>query len=269
LSGEPRESSVDLEPQRLSRIATLWTMLDRAHADTTRGAADTTRGAADAQRLLMQRYCGAVYRYLLGALRDEDAANDLFQEFAVRFLRGDFRGADPARGRFRDYLKRALVHLVTDHHRARKRQPGPLASDPPVPASAVPEDQDEFTASWRKELMNQAWTALAEHGGALHAVLLYHVENPEVESAQAARDLSSRLGKPMTAGHVRVSLHRAREKFVELLVREVERSLRDASAAQVLDELRELKLLNLCAPVLRKRGLIGAEERDDDDASTR
>jgi RNA polymerase sigma-70 factor (ECF subfamily) len=237
-------------------------VLDRAHNDTT-------RGAADAQRLLMQRYCGAVYRYLLGALHDEDAANDLFQEFAVRFLRGDFRGADPARGRFRDYLKRALVHLVTDHHRARKRQPGPLASDPPVPASAVPEDQDEFTASWRKELMNQAWSALAEHGGALHAVLLYHVENPQVESAQAARDLSSRLGKPMTAGHVRVSLHRAREKFVELLVREVERSLCDASAAQVLDELRELKLLNLCAPVLRKRGLIGAEERDDDDASTR
>jgi RNA polymerase sigma-70 factor (ECF subfamily) len=262
LPGEPWGSSVDSEPQRLSRIATLWTVLDRAHNDTT-------RGATDAQRLLIQRYCGAVYRYLLGALRDEDAASDLFQEFAVRFLRGDFRGADPARGRFRDYLKRALVHLVTDHHRARMRQPRALDAEPVVAARAAVEEEDGFTVSWRKELMNQAWSALSEQSAAMHAVLLYHVENPRVESAHAARELSARLGKPMTPGNVRVSLHRARAKFVELLVREVERSLSDPAPGHVVDELRELKLLTLCAPALRRRGLIGAEEPDGDDASTR
>ena len=265
LPGEPRGSSADLEQQRLSRIATLWTVLDRAHNDTT-------RGATDAQRQLMQRYCGAVYRYLLGALRDEDAANDLFQEFAVRLLRGDFRGADPARGRFRDYLKRALSHLVTDHHRARNRQPAALGADPVAAAPEPPDDAEGFTASWRKELMNQTWSALAGHNAALHAVLLYHVENPQADSSQAARELSGRLGKALSAGNVRVSLHRAREKFVELLVREVERSLGQPTPVDILDELRELKLLSLCAPVLRKRGLMAAdatEGRDDDDASTR
>jgi hypothetical protein len=50
----------------------------------------------------MGSYHRAVHRYLLGALRDEDAAEELFQEFALRFVRGDFRWADRGRGRFRD-----------------------------------------------------------------------------------------------------------------------------------------------------------------------
>src|SRR5262245_30429433 len=106
--------------ERLSRISTLWTVLFEAHREPG-------EAAAEAQRALMRRYSGAVYRYLLGAVRDEDAAGDLAQEFAVRFLKGDFRRADPERGRFRDYLKRALVHLVTDHHRRRQKWPRPLA----------------------------------------------------------------------------------------------------------------------------------------------
>ena len=37
---------------------------------------------------LLQRYQGVVYRYLLGSLRDADAADELFQEFALRCLQG-------------------------------------------------------------------------------------------------------------------------------------------------------------------------------------
>src|SRR5262245_15733603 len=99
---------------RLGQISTLWTALRSAPAESPDAA--TTR-----QQLLMERYCGAVYRYLLGALRDHDAAEDLFQEFAERFLRGEFRRADPQRGRFRDYVKTALIHLVTDYYRAQRK----------------------------------------------------------------------------------------------------------------------------------------------------
>src|SRR6266436_612212 len=105
------------DPSHLSQISTMWTMLFRAHAGGP-------EGAVSAQRAMMERYGGAVYRYLLGAVRDQDAAAELSQEFAVRFLRGDFRRADPDRGRFRDYLKTSLIHLVTDYHRARQRAPG-------------------------------------------------------------------------------------------------------------------------------------------------
>ncbi len=69
----------------------------------------------------MLRYGGAVQRYLLASVRDPDAASDLAQEFALRFLRGDFHRADPGRGRFRDFVKRAIYHLMIDHFRERKK----------------------------------------------------------------------------------------------------------------------------------------------------
>src|SRR5437016_8659 len=77
----------------LSRIATKWTLVCRAHEDEE-GA------AAQAQREMLDRYGGAVRRYLQGVLRDSDAADELFQEFAIRFLRGKLKGATPERGRF-------------------------------------------------------------------------------------------------------------------------------------------------------------------------
>src|SRR5437660_8169131 len=119
--------------QRLSRIATLWTVVFRAHE----GGADA---AQEARNRLMLRYSGAVYRYLLGAVRDPETAGDLCQEFAVRFLRGDFRRADPRRGRFRDYVKAALVNLVNDHHRARQARPRPLAGGAEPAAPDLPSD---------------------------------------------------------------------------------------------------------------------------------
>jgi len=39
----------------------------------------------------------------------------------VRFLRGDFRKADPQRGRFATMSKRPLSNLINDYFRARKR----------------------------------------------------------------------------------------------------------------------------------------------------
>ena len=100
---------------RLNLISTRWTLLGRACGDDAEAQAAKTD--------VLERYGGAIRRYLLGAVRDEDAADDLFQEFVCRLLRGGFRGADRARGRFRDYLKGVLAHLVVDYHRARQRQP--------------------------------------------------------------------------------------------------------------------------------------------------
>ena len=48
---------------------------------------------------------------------DADLADEMFQEFALRLVRGDFRNADAARGRFRFFLKTALYHLVVDAQR--------------------------------------------------------------------------------------------------------------------------------------------------------
>src|SRR5437588_396144 len=105
--------------QRLSQISTTWTLLARAHANP----ADIS-GAAYAA--LVERYQAAVYRYLLAATRNPDAADELFQEFALKLLRGDFRRADTGRGRFRDYVKTALSNLVTNYRRKQARTPPAL-----------------------------------------------------------------------------------------------------------------------------------------------
>ena len=39
---------------------------------------------------LFDRYCGAAWRYMLAVTRDEQVAEELFQEFSLRLIRGDF-----------------------------------------------------------------------------------------------------------------------------------------------------------------------------------
>src|SRR5947209_10718982 len=170
--------------QHLSQIYTLWTLVSRAQRDE--GTA-----VRDAQGALLERYGGAIRRYLLGALRDPDAAEELYQEFAYRFLHGDLRGADPQRGRFRNFVKGVLFHLIADHHKRKQRQPRPLTPDHPEPAveaPAVHAEDEAFLANWRDELLARAWLALGQlqrdQGQPYHTVLRFRAEHPDLPSAR-------------------------------------------------------------------------------------
>lgn len=233
---------------RLSGITTLWSLVQRAHA--TRGEA-----AAAARHELFERYCGAVYRYLLGALRNEDAAQEVFQAFALRFVHGDMHRADPARGRFRDYLKTAVIHLVHDYRAAQREWPRPLPADFPArsPNRSDSEDDDSFVQKWREELIERTWESLAKANRNYHAVLLMHVENPDLSARELANQLAAQSVKAPTEGSVRVTLHRAREKFAALLIEEVAHSLADPTETELIDELRTLRLLKLCGPALAQK----------------
>jgi RNA polymerase sigma-70 factor (ECF subfamily) len=257
--GHGGPGGVTLEPtefeSHLSRIETHWTAVVRAH----RGPADD---AVAARGRLLERYGGAVRRYLLASLRDVEAADDLGQEFALRFLRGEFKNADPGRGRFRDYLKRAVYHLMMDYHRARRSTPRPLGDGDPLPAvdGSDPWDQDldrQFLESWREQLMAHAWAALGkvqERTGQPYAdVLRLRVSCPDLRSPQLAERLTASLGRSVNAGWVRLNLHRARDMFVEALLGQVEKSLKDGSPVCLEDELSELGLLEYCRPALRRR----------------
>ena len=111
----------------LAHLSTRWTWLNMAHS----GPPAAARSAVG---WLVERYRPAAVRYLRGAVRDPDAAEDLFQEFTVRLTRGDFRSADPGRGRFRDFLRTALARLAADHYRGAARRP----AQGPVPDPADP-----------------------------------------------------------------------------------------------------------------------------------
>jgi RNA polymerase sigma-70 factor (ECF subfamily) len=239
--------------QHLSQIATHWTTVFQAHQDS----ADAVRAA---QEKLLRRYCGAIYRYLLGALRDPDAADELSQEFALRFVKGYFRRANPERGRFRDYVKMALSNLITDYRKRQGGQPDSLpdGSLGPATSESIHYATDvEFEARWREELLNRTWQALAtietKTGSLFHTVLRYRASHPDATSEQIATDLSQRVGKPLSPANVRQTLHRAREKFADLLLEEVARSLETDDEERLEQELVELNLLPYCKTALQRR----------------
>lgn len=241
------------EDIHLSRIQTAWSMVRLAHGDEAAVLA--------AQRSLLDRYGNAVRRYALAALRDEDAADEVFQEFALRFVRGDFGVADPGRGRFRAFVKTVVYRLIVDFQRRQKKRlrEAPMHSN--LAEEAVESDEATadalFVKNWRDELLARCWQKLADEeqqsGKPHHTVLRYRVDHADARSPELAEGLSIILGKPVNAGAVRVLLHRARDAFAELLLAEVMESLAHGSLDEAEQELIDLDLLEYCRPALDRR----------------
>jgi RNA polymerase sigma-70 factor (ECF subfamily) len=236
------------ENTNLANTTTLWGLVNDANS----GPEEAARRAREA---LLDRYKGAVRRYLLGALRDPDAADDVAQEFFLRFVRGDFRNADPQKGRFRDLLKTTLFHLIVDHQKRRKAVPQPLPAGDCGPAVADPQVMDEqFRDSWRKQLLSQAWKALRGRDAVYFSVLRLRAEQSDLSSAQMAERLTGELGHPVSADWVRTRLHRAREQFADLLLDELAQSLDNPTRERLEDELADLRLLSYCQDAVARWG---------------
>jgi RNA polymerase sigma-70 factor (ECF subfamily) len=227
---------------RISNITTAWTLLRRAH-----GGGDDARAALE---LLVVRYRGAVHRYLCKCVGETDA-EDLTQQFVVALLEGKFHGADPAKGRFRNYLRRVLSNMTARHrHRSLGRSLNVAgATEPAAPAS----DDLAFDAVWREQLIERTWVALKEVRLAWFEVLRLKIERPGLRSPELAVALGERLGRQQTAEAARQALHRAREKFADLLLEEVAHSLERPSAEALEEELAALELLEQCRTALERR----------------
>ncbi|MEM8865188.1 MAG: sigma-70 family RNA polymerase sigma factor [Planctomycetota bacterium] len=247
---------------RLSRIETCWSIIRQAHDPAE--DSDAGREVRDAQQNLLDRYGGAVRRYALAALRSEEAADEVFQEFALRFVRGDLGRADPEKGRFRSFVKTTVYHLIVDYQRRGKRDArvAPMRTETPEPKAPTEEQHDElFSATWRDDLLARVWQQLEKQeqqtGKPYHTALRCRVDYPKLRSPELAERLTELLGKPMKAGAARVLLHRAREAFAELLLEEVVHTLPGASRDQVQEELIDLNLFEYCRPIFEKQAAEG------------
>ena len=244
---------MDDDELHISRIPTAWSMVRDAHRDHT--------AVQFAQQRLLERYGGAVRRYALSALRSEDAAEEVFQDFALKFIRGDFSGANPERGRFRAFVKTIVYRMIVDYQRRSKKRglEGPMHSNIAEPEiDAAPSGDDAaFETSWRDELLGRCWQKLADDerksGKPYHTVLRYRVDHPDLRSPELAARLSEQLGKEINAGAVRVLLHRSRELFGDMLLDEVAESLTNNSLDDAEQELIDLELHEYCRPALEKR----------------
>jgi RNA polymerase sigma-70 factor (ECF subfamily) len=246
--------SSDGSNNRLCNITTIWSMVLNSHAAEP-------EVAQVAQQRLLQRYGGAIKRYLLKVLGDEEAADELCHELALRFLRGDFRNVNPAEGRFRGYLKTVLINVVRRHrkkqHQQRFESMTPEVKEPAVDESVVLAEDRDFLDSWRNELLARCWAALSrdEEGGGqpYFTTLQLRAGHPDMPSPQLAALIGTRLGRSVTAVGVRQMLHRARQTFADLLIDEVANSLADPTDEQLEQELMVLGLFEHCRAALERR----------------
>lgn len=237
-------------PDRLSQIDTLWSVVRRAHDGTA-------TGAQDAQRQLLFQYGHAIQRYLRTKLRDPSAADDVYQDFAVKFVRGDFHKATPEKGRFRTFIRTVLYRQVADFYRERKRK-GDVQLNQELIDPVAPSDDDarndQFAEVWRDEMLKKAWDGLYKlqktSDKHWYTVLQLRVNNPEMRSAQLASALSDEIGKPISSANVRVLLHRSREKFSGLLIETIADSLDSTCYEEIEAELADLQLLDYCHAAL-------------------
>jgi DNA-directed RNA polymerase specialized sigma24 family protein len=228
-----------------------WVTTDWYNIEVGRGEGAT---ALQARRVLLLRYHEVVLRYFRAKLRDENVAWELYSNFTVRLLETDalIKRADPERGPFRHYLKRALHNMVRDHFR---RGPG-LAPLPPDAIDDPPVDED-FDREWRQELLNRAWKELAESdrrdGQSEHyPVLRFLADHPGLKPSELAAQLGAKLGKPMSIAATRQARYRARCRFGELLLAEVDHSLGGPTLDELAEELASLGLLRYCRHALEE-----------------
>lgn len=236
-----------LRQSRISKIETLWSIVRRAHDDDL-------SISKTAQEKLLEIYGGAIKRYLLSTLRDETVAHDLYQEFALKLIKGDFHRTAPEKGKFRFFVKTVTRNLIRSHFRKQNRH-----SQTGVPMEEIAQleegdkqDYQLFGESWREDLLFRTWQSLAEHqqktGVTYYSVLNLRVTHPELDGDSFAEKLSNELGRQVNPATARVQLHRAREKFANLLIDDVANSLEDDSRNQVEQELIELGLMEYCRP---------------------
>ena len=240
-----------MNDQNLSQIETAWSVIRRAHD----GRTESVRSA---QEEMLDRYGPAIQRYLKRAARDADAAAEIYQNFSIKFLSGELRSADPERGRFRTFLRTILFRMVADDHRGRKRSPLKQGRSHELTEQATSDKhlEEAFVHSWRVSLLTKSWQRMqqleVQSGSPHYTVLRMRTDDPNASISDLANRLGQKLERRISIGNFRIMLHRSREQFGDLLLREVAHSL-DSTERETLEaELVDLHLLEYCRSALAR-----------------
>jgi RNA polymerase sigma-70 factor (ECF subfamily) len=193
---------------------------------------------------LCEQYYSPVLEFLRFRLGCDDLARDAAQGFFTRILSGSgFSGADPNRGRFRSYLLGALKHFLSDQYDSSQRQPRTISSNPGQDQSDLgfkalnsPRDFTDmdlvFDRPWALALLD---TALAELGKELEQERQKDVWNhlkPWLSlhpGDQSKEETMRTLG--LSEGAFRVTIHRLRKRFREILKSEIMQTVENSAEA--------------------------------------
>lgn len=207
----------------------------------------------DDMDVFVLRYVDPIRMYL-ERLLDEDAVEDVLQQFLVKVLERRFANVSRDRGRFRHYLIRAVRNEATTWHRVNKtRATQHLSED----GDAVPTDEsdtidDVWNDSWRETIVNRARMEVdayeEAHDGCLYGTILSVVGDADgTPSPGLAAEVSTIAGREIAPATFRQQLSRARKMFAESILKEVAETLDRPRPEDVQEELVELGLWNVIA----------------------
>ena len=208
--------------------------------------------AAEALEQLCRTYWYPLYAFVRRQGHDAPDSEDLTQEFFARFLAKEyFERADPARGRFRSFLLACLKNFLTEQHRyaGRLKRGGgqPFISwdsktaeeryqlEPAEPLTP----EKIYDRRWALTLLENALARLGDEQSAVgrqqdFAQLRDYLWGEGGGTGYA--ELAARLR--MTEGALKVTVHRLRRRYRELLREEVAHTV--ATVAETDAELRYL-----------------------------
>ncbi|HEY6564892.1 MAG TPA: sigma factor, partial [Pirellulaceae bacterium] len=220
---------------RLDIIETQWSLVQRAHQGTM------TSGN-DARRSLVLRYSSAIRSYVKAMTRNEQETDEIAQDAVLRLLRGDFAGADPNRGRFRDLLKVAVRNMVRSHWDKEKRRQGVNYDVSLMQDTERESEGDPWLGNWRSNVLDLAWSALEQyqrtHAGSIaYTVLKLRADHPTWNSQELSNALSQALGQEVRPDALRQQLRRARVRFAEFVTQEVAHGLAEPTPDRIQEEL--------------------------------
>lgn len=203
--------------------STQWSVVlsSREDSNARRGALET----------LLPLYWKPVYFFLRRKGLSVESAEDATQGFFLQLIERDvLPRADPARGRFRSYLLACLDHyLINQHEREAAQKRGGNTRIVPLDTGiaerelpAVPDDPGRaFDREWASGILDRAVARLTREyaegrrKGPADVFLRFF----RLEDAPSYADSAAACG--LTVVQFKAALHRARERFRELLREEV------------------------------------------------
>lgn len=212
------------------------------HFATTRWSQIVAASGHDRAALawLCERYWDPLRAHLRRRGVREHAAEDLTQDFFAAMLDGTLiQRADPARGRFRTFLLACLEHHLA-HARERdaalKRGGGVTSvalSDQLAPDT---DPTRGFDRAWAETLLERVRDRLRAEGDAKTQRLEAFLTSNGDSAAYGAAGVE--LG--LSEGAVRVTIHRLRSRFRDLLRAEVAETLADPTPEAIDAEISDL-----------------------------
>jgi RNA polymerase sigma-70 factor (ECF subfamily) len=207
-------------------------------------------------RAALEELCGCywypVYAFVRRRGHQAEDARDMTQEFFARLLEKDYlEAADRERGRFRTFLLTAVSHFLSNEREracAQKRGGGltPLSLDfergeeryknePADPWTA----EKIFDRRWALTLLDQAVASLKQEYLAAGKRSLFDELKVFLTGDSGApphEELAGRL--EMSAGAIKVAVHRLRQKYREALRQRIAQTV--AAEEDVESELQDL-----------------------------